>query len=80
MLALHGEPSWSYPYLKMIPPVGLGWLSGDRSGPRRVRKVGQADRKVRLHRRVTIESAHHFFQEDAPERLAQIVASAVAND
>ena len=21
MLALHGEPSWSYPYLKMIPPL-----------------------------------------------------------
>jgi haloalkane dehalogenase len=28
---------------------------------------------------VTIENAHHFFQEDAPEQLAQIVVDAVAN-
>ena len=28
---------------------------------------------------VTIENAHHFFQQDAPEQLAQIVVDAVAN-
>lgn len=28
---------------------------------------------------VTVEHAHHFFQEDAPELLAQIVVDAVAN-
>lgn len=28
---------------------------------------------------VTIENAHHFFQEDAPDQLAQIVVDAVAN-
>lgn len=28
---------------------------------------------------VTVENAHHFFQEDAPEQLAQIVVDAVAN-
>jgi len=28
---------------------------------------------------LTVENAHHFFQEDAPEQLAQIIVDAVAN-
>ena len=43
-LCLHGEPTWSYLYRKMIPQfVGGGW-PGYRSGLCRFRPLRQADR------------------------------------
>ena len=53
VLAMHGEPSWSYLYRKMIPPMVAAGLRGHRARPNRVRQVGQADREVGLHLRAT---------------------------
>jgi len=48
VLLMHGEPSWSYLYRKMIPVLtGAGLQIGP--GPRRLRSLRQAHRTRRLH-------------------------------
>ena len=49
ILLMHGEPSWSYLYRKMIPLAGRCRPPGDRSRPRRVRQERQTGRDDRLH-------------------------------
>ncbi len=44
VLLLHGEPSWSYLYRHMIPPLVAGRPPRRRSRSRRVRSQRQADR------------------------------------
>ena len=46
---LHGEPSWSYLYRKMIPIVTAAGLRADRAGPHRLRAQRQAGPAGRLH-------------------------------
>ena len=38
VLLLHGEPSWSYLYRHMIPPIASAGPSGHRARPDRLRK------------------------------------------
>ena len=51
VLLLHGEPSWSYLYRKMIPMLVEAGLPVRRSRPRRLRPLRQADATRRLHLR-----------------------------
>ena len=62
MLLLHGEPSWSYLYRKMIPPLaaaGMRCIAPDLIG------FGRSDQPHKI-----IRDAGHFIQEDAGEELA----------
>jgi pimeloyl-ACP methyl ester carboxylesterase len=74
VLLLHGEPSWSYLYRKMIPVitaaghrvvapdlVGFGRIPGARGQPH-----------------TTIAGAGHFLQEDRGEELARVVVDFIA--
>jgi hypothetical protein len=49
LLALHGEPTWSYLYRKMIPPFPRGRLSHRRAGLHRLRPLGQGRRRRLVH-------------------------------
>ena len=49
VLLMHGEPSWSYLYRKMIPVLVAAGHRCDRPRPRRVRPLRQAGRPGRLH-------------------------------
>ena len=49
VLLLHGEPSWSYLYRKMIPVFAAGRVPRHRAGPDRARALRQAGGAVRLH-------------------------------
>ena len=51
VLLLHGEPSWSYLYRIMIPPLLRCRPSRDRARPDRLRQVRQADAQERLQLR-----------------------------
>ena len=51
VLLMHGEPSWSYLYRHMIPPLVDGRPPGDRPRPGRLRSQRQAHRAGRLHLR-----------------------------
>ena len=44
VLLLHGEPSWSFLYRKVMPVLADAGLRVDRGRPGRVRPFGQAGR------------------------------------
>ena len=48
VLMLHGEPSWSYLYRKMIPVFCLGRIARCRAGPGRLRTLRQTSESPRL--------------------------------
>ena len=49
VLMLHGEPSWSYLYRKMIPIIAAAGHRADRARPGRLRPLRQAAAAHRLH-------------------------------
>ncbi|MEI2698951.1 MAG: hypothetical protein V9E94_11595 [Microthrixaceae bacterium] len=51
VLAMHGEPSWSYPLSPYDPAPGRRRAASRRPGPRRVRPFRQTGRRRRPHLR-----------------------------
>ena len=52
ILLLHGEPTWSHLYRKMVPGLvqaGYSGLPRHRARPHRLRPLGQTEQPGRLH-------------------------------
>jgi haloalkane dehalogenase len=75
VLLMHGEPSWSYLYRKMIPifvDAGYRVIAPDLAGFGRSDKP--ADRKDYTYQPHTIiKDGGHFLQEDCGEDFAKII-------
>ena len=81
ILCLHGQPTWSYLYRKMIPlfvDAGYRVVAPDFIGFGRSDKPTQRSDWNQGH--VTIEGAGHFLQEDKPDELAAAVLTFMANN
>jgi haloalkane dehalogenase len=65
VLLLHGEPSWSFLYRKVIPPLVAAGHRCVAAGPGGVRPVGQARSPERLH----LPAPRRLVDRDVFERL-----------
>lgn len=71
ILLMHGEPSWSYLYRKMIPPLVAA--GGDKILQKLIPgTTGQAH--------TTIANGGHFLQEDQSEQLADVMINFIKNN
>jgi pimeloyl-ACP methyl ester carboxylesterase len=94
VLLMHGEPSWSYLYRHVIPPLvarGHRVIAPDLAGFGRPFLTAFSDgdpitaggeraflRSLPGARSVTITGAGHFLQEDAGPRLAAVITAFIA--